>query len=45
MFIAGSTYLFGPKIKGPVFFENSGSVIIVIFPSFIKNVACPIHAI
>ena len=43
--IAGSTYLFGPKIKGPVFFENKGSVIIVVFPSLIKNVACPIQSI
>ena len=37
--IAGSTNLFGPKIKGPIFFSNTGSVIIVVFPNFIINVA------
>ena len=37
--IAGSTNLLGPNIKGPIFFSNTGSVIIVVFPSFIKNVA------
>ena len=37
--------IFGPKINGPVFFENKGSVIIVFLPNFIKNVACPIQAI
>ena len=43
--MAGSTYLLGPNIKGPVFLENNGSVIIVISPSLIKKVACPIQAI
>jgi len=38
-FKAGSVNLSGPKIKGPAFFENTGSVIIVVFPNFIKNVA------
>ena len=42
--IAGSTYLLGPKIKGPIFFSKTGSVIIVVLPSLIKNVACPIQA-
>ena len=37
--------IFGPKIKGPAFFENTGSVIIVVSPNLIKNVACPIQAI
>ena len=36
---AGSTYLFGPKINGPIFFEKTGSVIIVVSPSLIKKVA------
>ena len=43
-FMAGSTYLFGPKIQGPIFFEKTGSVIIVVSPSLIKNDACPIQA-
>ena len=43
--MAGSTYLFGPKIRGPVFFENRGSVIIVVFPNLIRKVAWPIQAI
>ena len=42
---AGFTYLFGPKIKGPAFFEKTGSVIIVVSPNLIRNVACPIQAI
>ena len=37
--IAASTYLFGPNINGPIFFSNTGSVIIVVSPSFIKKVA------
>ncbi len=41
---AGSAYLFGPKINGPIFFEKTGSVIIVVSQSLIKNVACPIQA-
>ena len=44
-FIAGSTYLFGPNIKGPVFFENTGSVIIVVLPNLIRKVAWPIQTI
>ena len=44
-FKAGSTYLFGPNINGPAFLEKTGSVIIVVFPSFIKKVACPIQPI
>ena len=43
-FSAGSVNLLGPKISGPAFFENTGSVIIVVSPSLIKNVAWPIHA-
>ena len=43
--MAGCTYLLGPKISGPAFLENKGSVIIVVLPSLIKKVACPIHAI
>ena len=35
--------LFGPKIKGPAFFEKTGSVIIVVLPSLIRKVACPIQ--
>ena len=42
--IAASTYLSGPKINGPAFLEKNGSVIIVVLPSLIKNVACPIQA-
>ena len=37
--------IFGPNIKGPAFFEKTGSVIIVVSPNLIKNVACPIQAI
>ena len=43
--MAGSTYLLGPKIKGPVFLEKTGSVMIVVSPNLIKKVAWPIHAI
>ena len=38
-FIAGLVNLFGPKISGPAFFENTGSVIIVFSPNFIRYVA------
>ena len=38
-------FIFGPNIKGPAFFEKTGSVIIVVSPNLIKNVACPIQAI
>ena len=44
-FIAGLVNLFGPKISGPAFLENTGSVIIVIPPNFIRYVAWPIQAI
>ena len=37
--------IFGPNIKGPAFFEKTGSVIIVVSPNLIRNVACPIQAI
>ena len=37
--------IFGPNIKGPAFFEKTGSVIIVVSPNLIKNVACPIQTI
>jgi len=37
--IAGLVNLFGPKISGPAFFENTGSVIIVVPPNFIRYVA------
>ena len=37
--------IFGPNINGPAFLEKTGSVIIVVFPNFIKKVACPIHPI
>ena len=43
-FTAGGMYLFGPKINGPVFFEKTGSVIIVVSPNLIKKVAWPIQA-
>ena len=39
VFIAGLVNLFGPKISGPAFFENTGSVIIVVSPNFIRYVA------
>ena len=42
--IAASTYLSVPKIKGPAFLEKNGSVIIVVLPSLIKKVVCPIQA-
>ena len=42
---AGSVNLFGPNINGPAFLEKTGSVIIVVFPNLIINVAWPIHAI
>ena len=38
-FKAGLVNLSGPKIKGPAFLEKTGSVIIVVLPNFIKNVA------
>ena len=37
--------IFGPNTKGPALFEKTGSVIIVVSPNLIKNVACPIQAI
>ena len=37
--------IFGPNINGPAFFEKTGSVIIVVFPSLIRKVACPIQPI
>ena len=40
---AGLVNLFGPNINGPAFLENTGSVIIVISPNFIRKVACPIQ--
>ena len=36
--------LFGPKIKGPAFFENTGSVIIVVFPSLINRLGLTVMA-
>ena len=36
---AGSVNLSGPKFNGPAFFENTGSVIIVVSPNLIKKVA------
>ena len=41
----GLVNLFGPNISGPAFFEKTGSVIIVVSPNLIINVACPIQAI
>jgi hypothetical protein len=38
-FNAGSVNLSGPKINGPAFLENTGSVIIVVSPNLIKYVA------
>ena len=42
---AGSVNLLGPNISGPAFLEKIGSVIIVLFPNLIINVAWPIQPI
>ena len=44
-FNAGLVNLFGPNISGPAFLEKTGSVIIVVSPNLIMNVAWPIQTI